>query len=217
MTPATPPPLVLASSSPRRHELLRYLEIPFRIEPSGIDESPIPGRTIPELVRALAEAKALQVAASFPDSVVIGADTLVDLDEEILAKPHDSADALRMLRLLTGRTHQVHTGLAVRRANRMLSRVVTASVHMRAASDEALAAYVASGEPLDKAGAYAAQGEGAAFIERVEGSYLAVVGLPLLALRELLLEIGLAVPASLSVLEALERGERQDPHLPRNV
>ncbi|HXT37132.1 MAG TPA: nucleoside triphosphate pyrophosphatase [Chloroflexota bacterium] len=215
--PATSSPLILASSSPRRRELLGHLGIPFQIDPSNVDESPIPGLTIAELVRALATAKAREVAARHPDSVVVGADTLVDLEGEILAKPRDPADARRMLRLLSGRVHHVHTGLAVCRANRMVTRVVTASVHMRAAPDDALAAYVAGGEPLDKAGAYAAQGEGAAFITRVEGSNLAVVGLPLLALRELLTELGVAVPAALTILEALERGERQESSSPRNV
>ncbi len=217
MMPPTSPPLVLASSSPRRRELLGHLGIPFQIDPSTIDESPIPGLTIPELVRALAAAKAGEVAARQPDSVVVGADTLVDLDGEILAKPRDPDDALRMLRLLSGRAHQVHTGLAVYRANRMATRVVTAWVHMRAAQDDELAAYVASGEPLDKAGAYAAQGEGAAFIERVAGSYLAVVGLPLLALRDLLIEFGVTVPAALTTLEALERGDLHESATPRNV
>ena len=213
----TSSPLILASSSPRRRDLLGHLGIPFQIDPSNVDESPIPGLTIPELVRALATAKASEVAARHPDSVVVGADTLVDLDGEILAKPRDPADALRMLRHLSGRVHQVHTGLAVRRADRLTTRLVTASVHMRAAPDDALAAYVAGGEPLDKAGAYAAQGEGAAFIERVEGSYLAVVGLPLLALRHLLIESGVAVPAALATLEALERGDHRDNSPPRNV
>lgn len=208
MLPSTPP-LILASSSPRRRELLRHLGLPYQIDPSHIDESPLPGLTAPELVRHLAQAKASEVAGRHPGAAVIGADTLVDLDGRILGKPQNPDDALRMLRLLAGRTHCVHTGLAVWRAGQVTNRVVTARVAMRAAEEKALAAYVAGGEPLDKAGAYAAQGEGAALIERVEGSYLAVVGLPLLTLRELLLEAELAVPAALPVLEALERGEQR--------
>jgi septum formation protein len=202
------PPLVLASSSPRRHDLLRYLGEPFTIDPSTIDETPIPGLLPAELALNLATRKASDVARRHPDAVVIGADTLVDLHGEILNKPVDGADALRMLRVLRGVTHQVHSGIAVWRGGVVRSRVVSTSVTMRAATDEALAAYVANGEPLDKAGAYAAQGDGAALIAGVEGSYLAVVGLPLLALHALLVEAGMAVRADLELVARLEAGEQ---------
>jgi septum formation protein len=137
--------------------------------------------------------------------VVIGADTLVDLQGQVLNKPLDRDDAIRMLRLLTGTTHQVHSGLAVWRRGALQTRVVTASVRMRPASEAQIAAYMDTGEPMDKAGAYAAQGQGAALIEAVEGSYLAVVGLPLLALREMLLEAGIPVPSDVAWLSILER------------
>ncbi|MDB5075163.1 MAG: Septum formation protein Maf [Chloroflexi bacterium] len=202
-----PTPIVLASSSPRRHALLRYLGVPFSIDPSTIDETPTPGALPIEVALSLAERKANDVAQRHPNAVVIGADTLVDLDGRILNKPIDAEDARRMLRELTGNTHQVHSGIAVWRNGRTLSRVVSSTVNMRPASEETIAAYVAGGEPLDKAGAYAAQGEGAALITGVEGSYLAVVGLPLLVLRELLLDAGVDTNADLAVLERLERGE----------
>jgi septum formation protein len=205
------PPLILASGSPRRRELLRHLGIPYEVEPSAIDESPIPGLTPAELVRALALAKARDVASRRPEAVVIGADTLVDLDGHALAKPRDADDALRMLRLLAGRAHQVHTGVAVCRADQVGSRVVSATVYMRRSSDAVLAAYVAGGEPMDKAGAYAAQGEGAVLIDRVEGSFLTVIGLPLLAVRELLGEAGLVSPADQATIEALEYGGPSAP------
>ena len=138
---------------------------------------------------------------------MIGADTLVDLDGRILNKPVDAAHAETMLRLLAGNTHQVHTGIAVCHSGRVLSHVETATVTMFPATAEAIRAYVAGGEPMDKAGAYAAQGDGASLIARVEGSYLAVVGLPLLALRALLIAAGVPVAADLPALRRLERGE----------
>jgi septum formation protein len=198
---------VLASSSPRRHDLLRFLGLPFAIDPSTIDETPAEHALPREVALSLAERKALDVAPRHPDAVVIGADTLVELQGTIFNKPADTADAIRMLRALTGNSHQVHSGIAVWRAGRIRSRVVSTTVTMHPASDDAIQAYVAGGEPLDKAGAYAAQGEGASLIAAVQGSYLAVVGLPLLALRTLLLDAGVAIAADLPLLERLERGE----------
>jgi septum formation protein len=199
--------LVLASSSPRRHQLLHYLGVPFSIDPSSIDETAFRDAAPPDVALLLARLKAIDVARRHPDAVIIGADTLVDFQGRILNKPVDAADAMCMLHALTGNTHQVHSGIAVWSAGRVSSRMVSTSVTMRPATDDELAAYVSGGEPLDKAGAYGAQGEGATFIARVDGSYLAVVGLPLLALRELLLDAGVPVDADLAVLERLERGE----------
>ncbi len=200
-------PLVLGSSSPRRHQLLGYLGVPFTIDPSTVDETPPPDTPPPDVARILAERKAVDVASRHSGSVVIGADTLVDMNGRILNKPIDGEDAVNMLRTLSGATHLVHSGIAVWRAGRVISRVVSASVTMHPATDAAIRAYVAGGEPMDKAGAYAAQGRGAALIARVDGSYLAVVGLPLLALRLLLLDAGLPLGADTAVLERLERGE----------
>lgn len=201
-------PLVLASSSPRRHALLRYLGLPFLIDPSGVDESAFDAPSPAALAVTLAEAKARDVAARHPGATVIGADTLVDLAGQVLNKPLDAQDAARMLGMLAGRTHQVHSGIAVCGAGRCITGLVSATVRMRPSDPAAIASYVATGEPLDKAGAYAAQGAGAALIEGVDGSYLAVVGLPLLALREALIEAGVPVPASPDILAELERGER---------
>jgi septum formation protein len=172
-----------------------------------LDETPPSNASPPQVALFLAEQKALDVARRHPKAAVIGSDTLVDLNGRILNKPVDSADAEAMLHMLTGNTHQVHTGIAVWRAGSMFSRVVTATVTMRPAGDEAIRAYVACGEPMDKAGAYAAQGEGATLIAGVDGSYLAVVGLPLLALREVLIEAGLQVAADVATLERMERGD----------
>ena len=203
-----PPLLVLASGSPRRRALLGELGLPFTIDPSNIDEPVLPGLTPPELARELASRKAHSVLRRLPaGALVIGADTLVDLDGQVLNKPVDPDDAARMLRLLAGRSHRVHTGLCLCGEGVEEHAVVSTAVQMRPLTAEMIAAYVAGGEPLDKAGAYAAQGEGAAFIERVEGSFLAVVGLPLLSLRLMLHDAGIAVPARLDRLEALERGE----------
>jgi septum formation protein len=201
------PPLVLASSSPRRHALLRYLDLPFVVDPSGIDEDAFAASSPAALAVTLAKAKARDVAARHPEATVIGADTLVDLAGQVLNKPLDGEDAVRMLRMLVGRTHQVHSGIAVWRAGRCATSLVSTAVRMRPADEATIAAYVASGEPLDKAGAYAAQGLGAALIDAVDGSYLAVVGLPLLALRDLLQASGIAVPADAGLLARLERGE----------
>lgn len=201
------PPLILASSSPRRHELLQYLQLPFTIDPSTIDETTVTAPTPAQLAVTLALRKARDVAHRHPESVVIGADTLVEFQGQVLNKPHDAADAVRMLRLLSGNAHQVHSGVAVCRADACDARLVSTAVHMRPFDLPAIEAYVATGEPLDKAGAYAAQGIGASLVDRVDGSYLAVVGLPLLALRELLLAAGVESPAPLARLEGLERGE----------
>ena len=199
--------LVLASSSPRRHALLRYLGVPFIIDPSGLDEEAIGAPDPATLAVTLAEAKARDVAARHPSAAVIGADTLVELRGQVFNKPRDAADAARMLRLLAGNVHQVHSGIALWQAGHCATRLVSADVRMHPAGAEEIAAYVATGEPLDKAGAYAAQGLGATLIEAVTGSYLAVVGLPLLALRDLLLEAGVTVPADRELLVRLERGE----------
>lgn len=177
------------------------------VDPSTVDEPSHSAPTPEALAGILARAKATDVAMRHVGAVVIGADTLVDLDGDVLNKPRDREDAARMLSLLAGRTHRVHTGIAVVKGGVCISEVVTARVTLRAVSLPQIEAYVATGEPLDKAGAYAAQGLGAALIERVEGSYLCVVGLPLLALRALLRTVGVESVASLPQLERLERGE----------
>ncbi|HEY7354991.1 MAG TPA: Maf family protein [Ktedonobacterales bacterium] len=194
------PPLLLASSSPRRREILGRLGFPFKIVPADLDEDAFAAAfqgSFPDLVEALAAEKALAVAASEPDFVglILAADTTVILDGEMLSKPVDSAEAERMLRRLRGRAHQVATGVALYDCrNRVLTsgqRCTTA--WMRDYSDAEIAAYVASGDPLDKAGGYAVQHALFHPVERVGGCYLTVVGLPLCLVTRLLRERGIAV------------------------
>lgn len=181
--------VVLASGSPRRADLLRQLGLDPIVVPADIDEDPLEGEDPVSYVRRLADEKAAAVVAMVPEHdprLVIAADTTIDLDGEILAKPLDPDDARSMLRRQSGRTHRVHTGVAVRRAGVTHLTVVTTLVTMVAIADEMLEWYVATGEPLDKAGAYALQGAGGVLVERVDGSVSNVVGLPLAPLVELI-------------------------------
>jgi len=168
--------VVLASASPRRRALLESACLEVVIRPSGADET-WPGGGIDDGAIALARRKVEVVPA--PGEVVVGADTLVVLDDERLEKPTDSADAARMLRRLAGRRHRVVTGWCVRRDARERVGAVTTEVTFRSLSDPEIARYVAGGEPLDKAGAYGIQGGGGGLVDRVQGSYTNVVGLPL--------------------------------------
>jgi septum formation protein len=186
--------IVLASSSPRRRELLARLGVDFTMAPSTVVErDPFPGEDPAAYALFLAEQKADDVAYRFPDAVVLGADTVVAVDGMILNKPADEADALRMLRLLRGRSHVVVTGVAVRGPTAR-SAAITARVWMRDSCDEDLRGYIATGEPMDKAGAYAVQGLGGRLVERVEGCYETVVGLPLCTAAALLSAAGASVP-----------------------
>jgi nucleoside triphosphate pyrophosphatase len=189
----SPPELILASTSPRRHLLLGLLGLEFQIIPSGVDESLLPAPSPREFARIAARAKCLDVADRVGNGAcVIGADTVVhfqDLDgkDVILGKPTDPSDACRILARLAGRTHRVTTGVALRLSDgtvRVDSN--TSRVRFRPMSSEEIADYVATGESLDKAGAYAVQGRGADFIEQVEGDLQNVIGLPLALLVEML-------------------------------
>jgi septum formation protein len=169
--------LVLASQSPRRAEILRQAGIPFTVRVSSVDETPLPGEAPIAYVERLAEAKAAAVEAG-PDEIVVGADTTVVVDGAVLAKPVDVADAHRMLSMLSGRRHEVVTGICLRRgADRMVDHAVTA-VWFAPMSEREIAEYAASGEPMDKAGGYAIQGLASKFITRIDGCYFNVVGLP---------------------------------------
>lgn len=186
--------LVLASGSPRRRELLGLLGLAFDVVPTDVDETMRPGEGPIDLVRRLAIDKLDAVEAiDGPDLVVLAADTTVDVAGEILGKPDDAADARRMLRSLAANRHLVHTAVAVRRDGLTLHDVVTTAVSMAAMTDAAIDWYLATGEPMDKAGAYAIQGAGGAFVAAIEGSASNVVGLPLTTVVELLGRHGVAV------------------------
>jgi len=185
--------LVLASGSPRRRELLALLGLPFEVVPADVDESVRPDETPVELVRRLAVAKADAIAQADDSAVVLAADTIVDVAGEILGKPTDADDARRMLRSLSARTHLVHTAVVVRRNGRTVQDVVTTGVSMTTMSDAVIEWYLATGEPMDKAGAYAIQGTGGAFVAAIDGSASNVVGLPLATVVELLGRQGVAV------------------------
>ena len=176
--------LVLASASPRRQELLQIAGIPFIVQPADVDETPLQGESAQECAERLAREKALKVAQLRPRDLVLGADTVVVVSGEILGKPTDANDAARMLRLLSGREHQVITGVCIVRPNPRSPESVhiaseTTLVAMTDISDQEIGEYVATGEPMDKAGAYAIQGMASRWISKVEGDYPNVVGLPI--------------------------------------
>lgn len=178
-------PFVLASASPRRAELLSAAGYTFTVEAAEVDETPRPGEAPPAYVRRLAEAKAQAVALRRAGAVVLGADTTVVADGGILGKPADGADAAMMLARLQGRAHDVLTGVALTDGSRTLAAVSVTRVWFSAMTTDEIAAYVASGEPMDKAGAYAIQGRAARYVTRIEGSYGNVVGLPVALVHEL--------------------------------
>jgi septum formation protein len=191
--------VVLASASPRRSDLLKTLGVPFLALPADIDESELPGEDPVAYVHRLAVAKAEAAGALDavrPDDIVIAADTTVDVDGQILAKPRDVDDARRMLGLLSGREHTVHTGVAVRRDAHVRSEVATTVVTMVDIDDIRMHWYLGTGEPFGKAGAYAIQGAGSLLVERIDGSVSNVIGLPLAVLDRLLGHVG----TSLAVL-----------------
>jgi septum formation protein len=170
--------LILASASPRRAELLRNAAIAFTIEPAHVPEQPAAREGPADYVQRLAHDKARAVVARHPQSAVLGADTIVVVDEHLLEKPTDQADAERMLRLLSGRAHQVITGVCLLAPGFEQTESESTQVVFSPLSEREIAAYVGSGEPIDKAGAYAIQGMASRWVERIEGCYFNVVGLP---------------------------------------
>jgi septum formation protein len=190
-----PDPLILASGSPRRVALLAELEIPFQTIVSDAPETIDPGLSAEAQAVVLAERKARAVASPLQFGIVLGADTIVVLDGDLLGKPVDDADAIRMLRRLSGREHRVVTGIAVVDAGTgsVNTSAVTSIVRFRALSDREIAEYVATGESQGKAGAYAIQGLGAGLVSTLEGCFTNVVGLPLCETARLLRAAGLAV------------------------
>lgn len=193
--------LVLASASPRRQELLRNAGITFEVQPAHIPEDPLPGEAAKDCAERLAREKALAIAGQRPRDIVLGADTVVVVDDDLLGKPCDAADAARMLRLLSGREHQVITGVCLVKpvascqlpvASRVILSSETTLVTFSELSDQDIADYVATGEPMDKAGAYAIQGIASRWIPRIEGDYGNVVGLPVALVWRILRQAGIA-------------------------
>lgn len=185
-------PLILASASPRRRELLSLTGLTFTVDAPDVDEScTLPPR---EAVQELSRRKALTAAGMHPGCCIVAADTLVSVDEQALGKPHDAQDACRMLRLLSGRWHQVYTGVTVIAPDGTLHCAAdTTDVHFESMTDEAIRRYVATGEPMDKAGAYAVQGIAGLWIDQLRGSHTNVIGLPMSLTRRLLEECGLTM------------------------
>lgn len=185
-------PLVLASASPRRSELLTTAGFRFSVDAADVDESPLPGENPERYVLRVARDKAQAVAARRRDSgeLVLAADTTVAVDGEILAKPDNELDAVRMLRLLAGRVHDVFTGVVLMGAGRELSEVVPTRVRLLPLTMDEIHWYVRSGEPMGKAGAYGIQGRAARFVDWIEGSWSNVVGLPVATVYRLLKDLG---------------------------
>ena len=183
--------LVLASRSPRRREILRQAGIPFVVRPMEVDETPLPGEAARDYVMRTAREKAKAAAAGLAvdSEIVLGADTTVSIHGEILGKPLDAAGARRMLHLLSGRRHEVLTGICLRSASRVIEDCAETSVWFAPLSPEEIEDYAASGEPMDKAGAYAIQGLASKFIQRIEGCYFNVMGLPVALVYRHLREI----------------------------
>jgi septum formation protein len=193
--------IVLASASPRRQELLRIAGIPFTVQPADIDESPLADESPRGCAERLARGKALAVSQSRPRDCVLGADTIVVVDDAILGKPRDADDAARMLRMLSGRTHAVITGVclvspvvsgqgSVASEADLVTASETTLVTFCELSDDEIHDYVVTGEPMDKAGAYAIQGIASRWIPRIEGDYSNVVGLPVALVYRMLRERG---------------------------
>jgi septum formation protein len=191
--------VVLASGSPRRRELLEGIGVQFSVQSPDVDESLVPGETPQEYVRRVAMKKAAAGTLGSPGAVVIAADTTVAVDGQILAKPIDADDARRMLNLLVGREHEVHTAVVVRRDEQSWAEVVTTVVKMDAAGPEWIEWYVSTGEPMDKAGGYAVQGLGAVLVTAVRGSMTNVIGLPVMQTCALLSAAGVDVRRELRI------------------
>jgi septum formation protein len=182
--------VVLASASPRRRELLNLIGVAHEVRPANIDETARPREAPRRHAERLAREKASAVATRNPDLITIGADTLVVVNRRVLGKPADADEAARMLGLLSGREHMVITAVAVSRGKKLRSAIEEVRVKFRRLRDDEIDAYIATGEPMDKAGAYGIQGFGATIVERIEGDYFAVMGLPLGRLVGLLRDVG---------------------------
>ena len=182
--------VVLASSSPRRRQLLDLIGITHEVRPANIDETMRPREAPRRHAERLAREKATVIATRDPDLITIGADTVVVINRKVLGKPRDEAEAVRMLTQLSGREHTVITAVAVARGKKLRSAIEEVCVKFRRLREDEIEAYVATGEPMDKAGAYGIQGYGATIVERIDGDYFAVMGLPLMRLTVLMRDLG---------------------------
>ncbi len=184
--------LILASGSPRRRALLEQIGLrDFTVLPADVDETIAPGTPPHQAVMELSKRKAEAVAASHPDALILAADTVVAFDGHILGKPHSAREAEEMLRALSDRVHEVHTGFTLRRGDQIETGQETTQVSFRALTDSEIKAYVATGEPMDKAGAYGIQGLGALLVRGIRGDYFNVMGLPLCRVGTALKNFGL--------------------------
>ncbi|MDP9200434.1 MAG: Maf family protein [Gemmatimonadota bacterium] len=182
--------VVLASASPRRRELLNLVGIPHEVRPANIDETIRPRETPRRHAERLAREKASAIATRDPNLIIIGADTIVVINRKVLGKPADADEAAAMLRQLSGREHTVITAVAVSRGKKLRSAVEEVRVKFRKLHDDEINAYIATGEPMDKAGAYGIQGYGATIVECIDGDYFSVMGLPVARLVGLLRDVG---------------------------
>lgn len=198
--------VILASTSPRRRELLALLGIEFEVVPPAAEEIPSPGLTPREQAKQFALDKALSIARRHPDDLVLGSDTVIEIDGALVGKPRDLDDAESMLRQLRGKSHHVHTAIVLihETAYVTLVRVETALVRMTPFTDDELRRYLETGESLGKAGAYSIQGEGARFIEKIEGDYPTIVGLPLRQTADLLEQRGVVLPTPVDEIYRLK-------------
>ncbi|MEK7237638.1 MAG: Maf family protein [Nitrospirota bacterium] len=196
--------LILASTSPRRRELLSLLGIPFDVDSPLFEERLESGRTAIEQVQSFAQGKAQSVARQEPEAIVLGSDTVIELDHDVLGKPADLAEARAMLRRLAGRDHHVHTAVAIVCSARAIDVVAlsTAVVRMKPFDEHVHERYLATGESLGKAGAYSIQGEGGDLIDSIDNDFPTVVGLPLRLVAQLLTQAGVSVPVDLEELYA---------------
>jgi septum formation protein len=192
MTRLSEVPVILASASPRRRDLLDLVGISHTVSPADVDESLRAGELPEAYAERLARAKSEKLAGPNPEAMIIGADTIVVIDDIVLGKPRDVADAERMLAILSGRSHTVMTAVAVHYKEKTVSAVEVVDVTFRPLSEDEIRSYVATGEPMDKAGAYGIQGYGATIVRRIDGDYFAVMGLSLVRLVALMAEVGVS-------------------------
>ena len=199
-------PIILASTSPRRRELLALLGIPFDVKSPIFEERLVADRLAVEQVQFFARGKAQSVASQEPEAIVLGSDTVIELDHDVIGKPVDLTDARAMLRRLAGRDHRVHTAVAVVFSARVIDTVALSTTVVRMKPFDGLAheRYLAIGESLGKAGAYSIQGEGGSLIDSIDGDFPNVVGLPLRLVAQLLMQIGVSMPVDLDELYAMK-------------